>query len=195
MFFDKKLGVEIDRIKENQRIKDKQEFEKLINKTNVEHFETINEIHKKYTEKLKEIHEQHRKNIKEKDKELDKKVSEKLASRTNKFKQILKEKIEIISALKNENASLKEKLRGYEEAYENYKYMREHLISIIRKMKTASEKLRIGSEEVVQQFEQLEDMADFHSIKMRSLEPKIDKIMLSEKSDAITLKLIEKEAT
>jgi len=192
--FNKTLKMDVDKIKENQRLKDKLEFEKLLNKFNVEHFDAINIIHKKYTEKLKEIHEQHRENLKEKDKELDKKVIEKLTSRTTKFHQILKEKTDIINNLKTESLSLKEKLREYEEAYENYKYMREHLLSIIRKMKIASEKLRMGSAEVVQQFEQLEDMADFHSTRMRALEPKIDKIMLS-KSNPVPLVLIEKEAT
>lgn len=191
--FNKKMGFDIEAIKTNQKIEDKKEFEKLINKINVEHFEAINAVHKKYTEQLKEIHDNHRKNIKEKDKELDQKISDKLAERTNKYKQILREKISDIRELKESNKNLKEKLRAYEEAYENYKYMREHLISMVRRMKIASEKVRMGSEEVVQQFEQLEDMADFHSTKMKTLEPKIDKIMFSDKSESGLLKLIEKK--
>ncbi|MFC1669693.1 hypothetical protein ACFL20_04820 [Spirochaetota bacterium] len=172
MFINKNVTEKVERAVQKQSVLDKKIHEETMSKVWRSHNKEIEKIHRSYRKEVEKI-------IKKHNGELKKIGSE----RITKYEEDIKSKNDEIEKLKEEVSALVKKVRNYEAAYDMYKDLRGHLFQMTRKMKQATDKIKINSSEIYQSFSELDDLSDFHTRKMESIEPKIMNKMLAADDD------------
>ena len=167
MFLGKQKNEQIERAVHKQTIVDKKLHEETVSKIWKSHSNEIEKIHRSYRKEIDKM-------IKKHNSDLRKAGKERNAEHDNEINLKNKE----IESLKDEINALNKKVKNYEAAYDMYKDLRGHLFQMARKMKHASDKIKINSSEIYQSFSELDDLSDYHTRKMQNLEPKIENKML-----------------